>query len=141
VLDALGLAPRAEDPLLEDALAHVLLANAMPYKPPGNRPFPAAMRERFRPFIERLLLQTWRGDVIVTLGNDAFHWFDRYCEPGALAVAWKRADRYRCEVAAVLRADDQRRAIRLCPLPHPSPANVAWAERFPALLRRRLVRG
>src|SRR5262249_17904427 len=123
------------------ALGHVLLANAMPYKPPGNRPFPTAMRERFRPFIERLLLHEWRGYVIVTLGNDAYAWFDGYCEPGALAAAWKRSDRYRCEVPALLRAKDACRAVTLCPLPHPSPANVAWAQQFPALLRRRLLRG
>jgi uracil-DNA glycosylase len=139
VLEALAIAPRGDDPLYEAALDHVLLANTMPYKPPGNRPFPAALRERFRPFIERLLVRHFRGDVVITLGNDAYRWFDRYCEPGAAAAAWLRSDRYQCRIAAVLRAGELRRKVTLCPLPHPSPANVAWVARFPDLLRRRLL--
>src|SRR5262249_23224543 len=139
VLDALGIAPQEDDALLEAALDHVLLANAMPYKPPGNRPFPAAMRERFRPFIEPLLVRHFRGDVIVTLGNDAYQWFDPYCEPGAASAVWARSDRYQCRIEAMLRAGDARRTVTLCPLPHPSPANVAWAAQFPQLLRRRLL--
>jgi len=139
VLEALGIASRAGDPLLETALAHVLLANTMPYKPPGNRPFPAAMRERFRPFIERLLVRHFRGDIIVTLGNDAFRWFDPYCEPRAAAAAWARSDRYQCRIAALLPAGELRKPVTLCPLPHPSPANVTWVAQFPDLLRRRLL--
>jgi uracil-DNA glycosylase len=96
------------------------------------------VRERFRPFIERLLLEIWRGDVLITLGNDAYRWFDRYCEPGVAASVWARPNRYHCDVMAVLRAGHAERTVRLCPLPHPSPANVAWAGRFPALLRDRL---
>jgi uracil-DNA glycosylase len=139
VLEALGVAPSPDDPLLEAALAHVLVANTMPYKPPGNRPFPARARERLRPYLEELLVCHFRGDVILTLGNDAFRWFDRYCAPGAAQATWSRAERYGCRVAAVLRARarNQERRVTLCPLPHPSPANVRWAARFPALLRER----
>jgi len=37
-----------------------------------------------------------------------------------------------------LRAQGGERALRLHPLPHPSPANARWRPHFPRLLKARL---
>ena len=80
VLEAFGEAPSPRDPLLERALRHVVLTNLVPYKPPGNRPFPIHVREAFRPCVERILACRFHGDQVLALGGDAFRWFFRYAD-------------------------------------------------------------
>jgi uracil-DNA glycosylase len=142
VLDAVGETAPSGDRYLEAALRHVFLANTVPYKPVGNKAYPDRVKERFRPGTARLLGCYWRGDVVITLGTEAFNWFAPYCEPGAAAEFWKRDDKYEAELPCVLRADCDGKPIEkpltLCPLPHPSPLNQRWVALFPDLLACRL---
>jgi uracil-DNA glycosylase len=144
VLRALGEAPDPGDKRLEAALHHILLSNTVPFKPPGNKAYPDRVKERFRPFVARFLAEFWQGDHVVTLGTEAFMWFEPYCEPGALAAFWKREDRYEADLPCVLRAATPsgpiQRALTLGPLPHPSPLNQRWVAAFPGLLDARLRR-
>jgi len=142
VLAALGESPLATDPRLESALEHVFLSNTVPYKPPGNKAYPNAVKARFRPLMARILLGYWQGDTIITLGTEAFDWFVPYIEPGVAADFWKREDRYEAELACtltgVLGNEVISRQIALFPLPHPSPLNQRWLPLFPGLLANRL---
>lgn len=141
VLSALGIEPSPGDRRLEAALEHIFLTNTVPYKPIGNKAFSEVVKERFRPYQERLLLEHWQGDVIVTLGTEAFDWFARYAEPGAARELWKREDRYETgELSCLLRSESTgaRRQVTVCPLPHPSPLNQRWVGLFPTLLSGRL---
>jgi uracil-DNA glycosylase len=52
---------------LQTICDRVLLTNTVPYKPPGNKAYSAEVKERFRPFIERLLVLHWQGNQIITL--------------------------------------------------------------------------
>jgi uracil-DNA glycosylase len=86
----------------------------------------------------------WTGCRVITLGNEAFQWFEPYAEPGAAEAFWSREDRYEADLQCVLEvevagAGKRRKTIRVCPLPHPSPLNARWYKQFPALLHRRLV--
>ena len=143
VLEAARESASPRDPLLEAALRYVFLSNTAPYKPPGNKAYPDRVKERFRPFVERLLVCHWQGDAVITLGTEAFQWFARYAEEDA-AVFWKREDRYEAELPCTLRAEvdgtEVRRPVTVCPLPHPSPLNQRWLPLFPGLLRQRLDR-
>ncbi len=56
-----GAGPPRSDRRLESALADALLTNTVPYKPPGNKAYPAKVKERFRPFLAELLGDHWRG--------------------------------------------------------------------------------
>lgn len=123
---------------LREALGFVLLTNLVPYKPPGNKAYPRAVRERFRPFLLELLVNHWRGDRVLTLGTEAFDWFAPYLPEGAQEVFWKREDRYEAEIEAVLTYQGATKRIVLCPLPHPSPLNQRWYAKFPDLLAGRL---
>lgn len=139
VLTALGVAPDPGDRLLESALEHVFLSNTVPYKPPGNKAYPDRIKERFRPYVERLLAEHWRGEVVLTLGTEAFNWFAPYAEPGAASALWKREDRYENgELACHLTNGGVVRSLVVCPLPHPSPLNQRWVGLFPGLLAARL---
>lgn len=144
VLEALGVAAPPDDPRLETALKYVFLSNTVPYKPPGNKAYPDRVKERFRPYMARLLTCYWRGDVVLTLGTEAFQWFAPYGEPGAAAELWKREDRYEAELPVVLRAECDgvtvERDLTICPLPHPSPLNQRWLPLFPGLLQKRLAK-
>jgi uracil-DNA glycosylase len=137
-----GPPPKA-DRRRETALGHALLTNTVPYKPPGNKAYSEAVKERFRPYLAGLLTGLWRGDYLITLGTEAFDWFARYAEPGAAAAFWRREDRYEAELPCVLVAQDDDREVRkpitLGPLPHPSPLNQRWYKQFPDLLARRLA--
>jgi uracil-DNA glycosylase len=117
----------------------VFLSNTVPYKPPGNKAYADSVKERFRPYIERLLLEVWEGDVVLTLGTEAFNWFAPYAAPGAAAAVWKREDRYENgELDCLLTAGSASRRLIVCPLPHPSPLNQRWVGAFPGLLAARL---
>lgn len=142
VLEAVEAAAPAGDKRLETALQYVFLTNTVPYKPPGNKAYPDRVKARFRPYVAQLLACCWEGDAVVTLGTGAFQWFAPYAEPGAADAFWKREDRYEAELPVVLTAEcggeTVRRALTICPLPHPSPLNQRWAGLFPGLLQKRL---
>lgn len=137
-----GEKPSKEDRRLEPALDHVLLTNTVPYKPPGNKAYVDAVKDRFRPFVLELLTSHWQGDRVITLGNEAYQWFARYAEPGASQAYWEREDRYEGDLPCVLAFDGNDQSIRkrvtICPLPHPSPLNARWYSKFPNLLAKRL---
>lgn len=139
-LRAAGREAPPGDELHESALEHVFLANLVPFKPLGNRPFSAAVRERFRPILERLLVDYWSGDRVITLGADAFRWFAPYADRGQVSALWRREDRYRSELRCTLArlGGGKKKTVIVCPLPHPSPANAVWRARLPAMLLDRL---
>lgn len=140
ILRAFGEPPREDDPLRERALRHVLLANTVPFKPPENRAYPPAVRERFRPAMEALLARHWRGRWLIPLGVEALEWVRPYVEAADLALL-EDDTRFQACVRARLPLHDAAngtREIRILPLPHPSPLNARWSSRFPELLARRL---
>ena len=100
-----GAPPPTTDRALESVLGHVLLTNTVPYKPPGNKAYAGAVKERFRPFLAELLGAHWRGDRVITLGTEAFQWFAPYANPGAFEAFWGRDDRYEATLECVLTAD------------------------------------
>lgn len=113
--------------------------NTVPFKPIGNKPWPADVRRRCQPALLQLLA-SWRGTSVLTFGEAAFKWFGL----GGAEVRseidrfWKRPDKYEAQLTvAVVLAGVERRFI-LCPVPHPSGANAIWAKKFPDLLRARL---
>ena len=121
----------------------VLLSNTVPYKPPGNKAYSAAVKKRFRPFLELLLVKHWQGDRIITLGNEAFKWFTPYGKKGELTEFFKQGDRYSLSLDVTLEAtDDQgmihQKVVTLLPLPHPSPLNQKYYAQFPQMLAERL---
>jgi len=142
VLEAAGETPPPGDRYLEAALRHVFLANTVPYKPVGNKAYPDRIKERFRSSTARLLLCHWRGNVVITLGTEAFNWFAPYGESGSAAAFWKREDKYEAEFPCILRAEcdgkPAEKSLTICPLPHPSPLNQRWVALFPDLLACRL---
>lgn len=116
--------------------------NTVPYKPVGNRAWSMAIKRRFHPLMCQLLIDGWQGEDIVTLGREAFLWFgiDGSREVRQrLEAFWQRADRFstHCDIELVSAQGGTRR-FRLHPLPHPSPRNMIWFKRFPALLEARL---
>ncbi|QDV33330.1 uracil-DNA glycosylase family protein [Tautonia plasticadhaerens] len=134
--------PTADDPRLDRALEHVLLSNTVPYKPPGNKAYSEAVKARFRPYVAEFLAGHWEGDRVLCLGTEAFRWFAPYAGPGAADDFWNREDRYEaelpCELVAGTPGGEIRKALIVCPLPHPSPLNRRWYPLFPGLLRARL---
>ena len=114
----------------------VFWANTVPFKPVDNKAWSVGVKRRFAPLVTTLIAELWRGDTLITLGNDAFLWFG-LAEPTlapSLQAYWAREDRYESHLDVTLRG----RALRLYPLPHPSPLNAAWFARFPAMLDARL---
>lgn len=121
----------------------VLLTNTVPYKPTGNKAYSEAVKKRFRPFLEQLLVLHWQGDRIITLGNEAFNWFAPYREKGELKAFFEASDRYTKSIEVLLQAKDDEgniheRVKTLMPLPHPSPLNQKYYAQFPQLLQQRL---
>lgn len=139
-----GEPPDKSDRRVEAALELALLTNTVPYKPPGNKAYAERIKERFRPFVAELLVAHWQGDRVLSLGTEAFQWFARYADPEEAAALWARDDRYEtaelaCELTAEVGGKARKKAIRLSPLPHPSPLNQRWYSRFPELISRRLA--
>ncbi len=121
----------------------VLLTNTVPYKPPGNKAYSVPVKERFRPFIAKLLVFHWQGDQVITLGTEAFKWFEPYGRAGEVNGFFRRDDRVETSLKVTLHAtDDQglvhQKVISLSPLPHPSPLNQKYYARFPQMLQNRL---
>lgn len=121
----------------------LLLTNTVPYKPPGNKAYSVEVKDRFRPFIERLLVCHWQGGQIITLGTEAFQWFSPYGAKGEVEKFFKGKDRFAEQLTVTLTAIDaqgklQRRSVNLMPLPHPSPLNQRYYAQFPQMLQNRL---
>lgn len=139
-----GTPPPNSDRQLASVLESVLLTNTVPYKPPGNKAYPERVKERFRPFVAELLTVHWKGDRIFSLGTEAFRWFAPYADPAAMEALWATEDRYEsgeleCELTTEVGGRTRKKAIRLCPLPHPSPLNQRWYGVFPSLILGRLA--
>ncbi len=130
-------------PPLQEALEYVLLTNTVPYKPPGNKAYAESVRRRFRPFVERLLADYWTGRHLITLGAEAFGWFEPYLEPDDLAAHGKGDVRFEssflCRLPRHGSGAAHPREITVYPLPHPSPLNRRWYDRFPQMLAGRLA--
>lgn len=128
----------------DDALKHALLTNTVPFKPPGNRAYAESVRERFRPFVASLLADFWEGAEILTLGNEAFHWFERYAEGGRFGDEARTDERFeavftcRLPTGGLGEEASAFKSVRVRPLPHPSPLNRRWRAQFPEMLDRRL---
>jgi uracil-DNA glycosylase len=138
-----GEPPPKSDRRVESALEQALLANTVPYKPPGNKAYPERVKERFRPFVAELLVAHWKGDTILTLGTEAFQWFARYAAADQAAALWARDDRYEsaeleCEMEVKINDRLRTKSVRVAPLPHPSPLNQRWYGAFPSLILGRL---
>jgi uracil-DNA glycosylase len=118
-------------------LDHALLTNLVPYRPVGNKAYGVGTRERFRPFVERLLADLWTGDQVLALGQHAFLWFAPYAGPGEVAAVWAdREGRFQAQVPIRIRG----RSLTLLPVPHPSPLSPFKAE-FATLLAGRIAPG
>jgi uracil-DNA glycosylase len=144
LLTSAGLPLADDDPQIERALRFALLTNTVPFKPPGNKAYSTEVKERFRPYVARLLGSCWKGDRVITLGTEAFFWFSPYLAPGEAKRFWESETRYEQEVTCVLnweeRGSARRRELAVAPLPHPSPLNRKWLAAFPSLLTKRLKR-
>ncbi len=121
----------------------VLLTNTVPYKPPGNKAYSPEVKERFRPFIEKLLVLHWQGTQIIPLGTEAFKWFIPYGKKGEVNNFFLGGDRFSSQLNVILNATDNQgiihqRQISLMPLPHPSPLNQKYYSQFPQMLQQRL---
>jgi uracil-DNA glycosylase len=128
---------------LQTICDRVLLTNTVPYKPPGNKAYSTEVKNRFRPFMEQLLVMHWQGNQIITLGTEAFKWFAPYGKKGELDQFFRRSDRYSAKLPLSLMATDeqgiqQQKTIFLMPLPHPSPLNAQYYAKFPQMLQQRL---
>jgi len=120
---------------------HVFWANTVPYKPLGNKAWSIKVKRMFQPLMADLLYREWRGDQILTLGREAFFWFEmtRPDEKAALESHWQRPDRFQTSLEWSLSVPGEPpRQVWLHPLPHPSPLNATWYTRFPDLLAARL---
>jgi uracil-DNA glycosylase len=121
----------------------ILLSNTVPYKPPGNKAYAVAVKERFRPFVASLLVFHWSGKQIITLGTEAFKWFSPYSKKGELDSFFKGGDRFSTSLEVILSAQDDQgmthqKSVTLLPLPHPSPLNQTYYAKFPQMLQDRL---
>ena len=85
---------------------------------------------------------TLQADHIITMGTEAFDWFKPYADRKEFDAFWKRPDKFEAEFTVTLKAEcggqTVEKQVTLAPLPHPSPLNQTWLERFPGLLDARL---
>lgn len=137
-----GKPPKTKKDLLS-VCDRVLLSNTVPYKPPGNKAYSTEVKERFRPFLEKLLVFHWQGNQVITLGTEAFKWFTPYGAKGEVNRFYLREDRFTAKLPVVLTASDEfgmkhQRSVTLLPLPHPSPLNQQYYDLFPQMLQERL---
>jgi uracil-DNA glycosylase len=125
---------------LEKALEHALLTNTVPYKPPGNKAYAESVKERFRPFLVQLLTRFWSGRHIITLGTEAFRWFQPYGDKSEWKSRGTSDERFESVFTCSLPGfASGAKACTVLPLPHPSPLNRRWFDQFPAMLDRRLA--
>jgi uracil-DNA glycosylase len=128
---------------LQSLCDRFLLTNTVPYKPPGNKAYSVEVKERFRPFVERLLVCHWQGNQIITLGTEAFKWYAPYGKKGEVNQFFLHGDRFSARLTVTLTAKDEQgkehqREVILLPLPHPSPLNQKYYSQFPQMLQERL---
>ena len=128
---------------LQSICDRVLLTNTVPYKPPGNKAYSVKVKQRFRPYIERLLVFHWQGNQIITLGTEAFKWYSPYGKAKELDNFFRKSDRFHTKLTINLTAtNDQgktsQKLVSLLPLPHPSPLNQKYYTIFPQMLQTRL---
>lgn len=121
---------------------HFFWANTVPYKPLGNKAWSMKVKKQFQPLVADLLVNSWSGSDIITLGREAFFWFainlDREVKQ-QLEQFWQRDDRFTSSIEVeITSVEGESRTIKLHPLPHPSPLNATWYKRFPDLLWARL---
>ncbi len=117
-------------------------ANTVPYKQVANKAWGLKVTARFSELISSVLIDVWKGNELITLGNEAFHWFKLAGEKVAnkIDAHWKLEDRYERSLQLELTSavSGSRKLITLYPLPHPSPLNQTWYSKFPALIDARL---
>lgn len=135
-------APSRED-LDRTTLERVLLTNTVPYKPPGNKAYLMKVKNRFRPFLEQLLVFHWQGNQVITLGTEAFKWFAPYGAKGEIDSFFRTSDRFEQQLTVNISTSDRigmshTKAVTLLPLPHPSPLNQKYYSIFPQMLQKRL---
>jgi uracil-DNA glycosylase len=134
--------PPKGDIHLPEAMKHVLFTNTAPYKPVGNKAYPTSVKERFRPFLEELLVCHWKGNTIITMGTEAFQWYAGYAPKGEAEAFWKRPDRFEAEFHCTIKAncdgEIKTKELTIAPLPHPSPLNRTYLPLFPGMLEKRL---
>ncbi|MCW8982574.1 MAG: uracil-DNA glycosylase [Gammaproteobacteria bacterium] len=122
--------------------SHYFWANTVPYKPLGNKAWSMKVKKQFQPLVADLLVNSWSGSDIITLGREAFFWFAINLEREVkqqLEQFWQREDRFTSSIEVNLTSvEGVTRTVRLHPLPHPSPLNATWYKRFPDLLLARL---
>jgi uracil-DNA glycosylase len=129
---------------LDAALQFVLLTNTVPYKPPGNKAYSEPIKRRFRPFVLELLARFWSGHHVLSLGSEAFRWFEPYGDPAAFEAGARADARFessftcRLPVAESENDPSSGKTVQVHPLPHPSPLNQRWHKEFPDMLARRL---
>lgn len=125
-----------------EAGKYVFWANTVPYKPIGNKAWPQKVKRMFQPLMASVLLESWAGTHIITLGREAFLWFGLGLSKDdrkSLEAFWKQEDRFESDYRVKLVAPSgEARTLNLCPLPHPSPLNATWYAKFPGLLANRL---
>ncbi|MEK7487246.1 MAG: uracil-DNA glycosylase family protein [Planctomycetota bacterium] len=121
---------------LEKILESILFTNTVPYKPLGNKAYSQKIKERFRPFLLDFFINYFQGNIIISLGTEAFKWFSPFSKE--IEDFWKKDNRYEEEIPITLKLNQQQKVIFLRPLPHPSPLNQTWYDKFPGLLEKRL---
>ncbi|NOR52354.1 MAG: uracil-DNA glycosylase [Gammaproteobacteria bacterium] len=122
--------------------SHYFWANTVPFKPIGNKAWSMKVKKQFQPLVADLLVNSWSGSDIISLGRDAFFWFAINQEREVkqrLEQFWQRDDRFTTALEVeITSVEGVSRTVRLHPLPHPSPLNATWYKRFPDLLLGRL---
>ena len=131
---------------LESIKERLILTNTVPYKPPGNKAYTQKVKQRFRPFIEQLLVNHWQGTQIITLGTEAFKWFTEYSSKEEFNNFWSQGDaRYERSLNVKLTTNHKygnkgEKQVTLYPLPHPSPLNQRYYYKFPGMLQSTISR-
>jgi uracil-DNA glycosylase len=138
-----GKEPFKEEKHHKEAMKHIMFTNIVPYKPVGNKVFSKKIRRKFTPLIAEFLIIHWKGSYLMTLGTEAYKWFEQFCDKDRLEEFWKDDEnRYekeiKCKISTEIDGKKQSKVITLAPLPHPSPLNRRWTEQFPSLFRNRL---
>lgn len=130
---------------LETIKERLILTNTVPYKPPENKAYNNKVKERFRPFIEQLLIIHWQGSQIITLGTEACKWFLPYTQKELFNNFWNQGDsRYEACVKITLntlgeKGKSYQKNVKVYPLPHPSPLNQKYYRKFPSMLHNTLT--
>jgi uracil-DNA glycosylase len=138
-----GKKPPKSEKHHQEAMNNVLFTNIVPYKPIGNKVFSKNIRREFAPLIAEFLIIHWKGSYLMTLGTEAFKWFEHFCNKEILNEFWKDdkkryTSKVECELSIDIEGAKHSKVITIAPLPHPSPLNRRWIEQFPNLLKNRL---